>query len=253
MESIRGHFAELTLKVGKNLTNMSTNVDDLRVYLTGRFGGVSYSISSSSVSDMIETATRNRLWDYYNYHALEGIIKHVGKDDSVMKGWIEEYKTRLNAFKAATKIAEYIKGCTEEEILNTADEASEDYRKLYDTKFYRKLSMKLDRKKNDTTIKVTENCLSYIDELWTSISDHFLLPPLPVLLEKIHSGCIEITWIIPEIIALIINSKATSAESIEFYRQKNIMHIKMNDTTVFNDDDDVDVTEVYFYYKLCCR
>ena len=44
-------------------------------------------------------------------------------------------------------------------------------------------------------------------------------------------------WTIPERIAHTINLKATSPESIEFYRQKNIIHIMMNDTTVFNDDD----------------
>ena len=129
--------------------------------------------------------------------------------------------------------------------MNNADEALEDYKKLYDTRFYRKLSLKL-RDDRKSIIKVNENSLSYIDELWTSLSDHFLLPPLPVLLEKICSGCIEITWTIPESIARTINLKATSPESIEFYQQKNIIHIMMNDTTVFNDDDilKADVPEV---------
>ncbi len=142
---------------------------------------------------------------------------------------MEEYKTKLTAFKTTTKIADYIKGCTDDEFSNNADEALEDYKKLYDTQFYRKLSLKL-RDDKKSIIKVNENFLSYIDELWTSLSVHFLLPPLPVLLEKIHSGCMEITWTIPESIALIINSKATSPESIKFYRQKNIIHIMMNDS-----------------------
>ncbi len=66
--------------------------------------------------------------------------------------------------------------------MNNADEA---LKKLYDTRFYRKLSLKL-RDDKKSIIKVNENFLSYIDELWTSLSDHFLLPPLSVLLEKIH-------------------------------------------------------------------
>ncbi len=125
------------------------------------------------------------------------------------------------------------------------DTNEEDYQKLYDMKFYRKLSLKL-RKSRSSILKVNENCLSYIDELWTSVSDHFLLPPLPILLEKIRNGCIEVTWIVPVTIALTINLKATSQGSMEFYRQKNIVQIMMNDKTVFDDNDIqiADVTEV---------
>ncbi len=238
MESIKGRFADLTVEVMRKLKTMKIDADDFRLYLISRLKCDNFILSMSSLSEMIEYGTRKRLWDYYNYSALEGIIKYFGKDDSEMIGKMEEYKTRLFAFKAKTKIADYVKYCTDYEV-----DAFEDYKKLNDREFYQ-LSIKLwDSKKNGSTIKVDENCLSYIDELWTSISNHFLLPPLSVLLEKIHSGCIEITWIIPEIIALTINSKATSPESIEFYQQKNIMHIMMNDKTVFNDDD-VDLTEV---------
>ncbi len=243
-ESIRGHFADLTVRVMKRLKTINIDVDDFRVYLTSRFGYDDFISSISSVSEMINAVTRKPLWNYYNYHALERIIESFGKDDSEMIGWMEEYKTRLTAFKATTKISDYIKDCTDDEFMDDAD--GEDYQKLYDKKFYRKLSLKL-RESKSNILKVNENCLSYIDELWTSLSDQFLLPPLPNLLEKIRNGCIEVTWIVPITIARTINMKATSKGSIEFYRQKNIVRIMMNDKTVFDDDNDIqiaDVTEV---------
>ncbi len=248
VERIKGHFAELTVRVIERLKTINIDVDNFRVYLTSRFGCGDFISSISSVSEMIDAVTRMQYWDYYNYHALEGIIKYFGKDDSEMIGWMEEYKSRLTAFKATTKIADYIdiKDSTYDELIDHADIPFEDYKKSYDKKFYRRLSFKLRKSKNNI-IRVDERCLSYIDELWTSLSDHFLLPPLPIFLEKIREGCIEVTWIVPVAIACTISLKATSQGSIEFYRQKNIVQITMDDTTVFDDDNDIliaDVTEV---------
>ncbi len=248
MESIKGHFAELTVRVIEKLKAMNIDVDNFRVYLTSHFGCGDFISSISSVSKMIEAVTTKRLWDYYNYHALEGIIKYFGKDDSEMIGWMEEYKSRFTSFKATTKIADFIdiKDSTYDELIDRADTLYEDYKKSYNNKFYRRLSFKL-RKSKNSIISVNERCLSYIDELWTSLSDHFLLPSLPILLEKIREGCIEVTWIVPVAIACTISLKATSQGSIEFYRQKNIVQITMDDTTVFDDDNDIliaDVTKV---------
>ncbi len=184
MERISGHFANIIVEVKKRLEAMNMNVDNFRVSLTSHFNGEDFISSISSVSDMIDAMKRKQCWDYYNYQVLEGIIKHFGKDDSEMIGWMEEYKTRLMAFKATTKIADYIKDCTDDE-LKLNHRANTDYKKLYDRKFYQGLSFNLSRK---STIRIDENCLTYIDEEWTFVSDHFLLPPLPILLEKIVHG-----------------------------------------------------------------
>ncbi len=247
MEHIKGHFADLTVRVRRRLKAINIDVDDFRLYLTSRFGCGDFISSISSVSEVIDAVTRKPLWDYYNYHALEGIIKYFGKDDSEMIGWMEKYKTRLTAFKATTKIADYIDIKDDDELIYGADIPFKDHQKLYDRKFYHELSFKLSQKRKNNIIRVDERCLSYIDELWKSVSDQFLLPPLPIILEKIRNGCIEVTWIVPVTIALTINLKATSHRSIEFYRQKNIVQITMNDRTVFDDDNDIliaDVTEV---------
>ncbi len=177
---IKGHYSDL-LVAGK-LRDRNINVDDFRLYLTSHLGCSDFISSISSVSKMIEAVTEKQLWNYYDYYALEGIIKSFAKDDSEIIGWMEEYKTRLTAFKAATKIADYIKDCTDDD---NEDEALKDYQKSYDSKFYRELSLKL-RDSENSILKVDENSLSYINEIWTAISAHFLLPPLPIFLEKIR-------------------------------------------------------------------
>ena len=181
---------------------------------------------------MIEAVTEKQLWNYYDYYALEGIIKSFAKDDSEMIGWMEEYKTRFTAFKAATKIADYIKDCTDDELIDNEDEALKDYQKSYDSKFYRELSLKL-RDSENSILKVDENSLSYINEIWTAISAHFLLPPLPILLENIRKK----SRIIPPVtIACIINLMAKSPGSTEFCQQKTIMRIMVDDKVVYNDE-----------------
>ena len=243
MESIKGHFAELTVKVIERLKTMNIDVDNFRVYLTSRFGCGDFISSISSVSEMINAVTTKRLWDYYNYHALEGVIKHCGKNDSEMIGWMEEYKIRLTAFKATTKIYIADRNRKDNSLMDNSlmDNPDKDNQKSYDQRFYSELSVKLRDSKSGSIRKVNENCLSYIDELWTSLSDHFLLPPLPVLLEKICNGCIE--WIVPVIIALTINLKATSQGSMEFYREKNIVHMMVDDKIIFNDNN-IQIAEV---------
>ena len=232
---IKGHYSRLIVRVVGKLRERNINVDDFRLYLTSHLGCGDFILNISSVSEMIEAVTRKRYWDYYNYYALEEIIKCFGKDDSEMIGWMKEYKTRLTAFKATTKIADYIKDCTDEELMDDADEAFEGYQKLYDRNFYRKLSLKL-RDSNNSIVKVDENSLSYIDENWTAMSDHFILPPLPVLLEKIRKKCIEITWIVPISIACIINLMAKSPGCTEFCQQRNIMRIMVDDKVVYDED-----------------
>ncbi len=155
-----------------------------------------------------------------------------------MIGWMEEYKTRLFAFKTATKISDYVESYTDAELMDDAGEAN-NYYEAYDKRFYVRLSLKL-RENRGSILRVNHNCLLYIDELWTTISRYFLLPPLPILLEKIRDGCIEITWIVPVTIALTINLKATSQGSVEFYQQKNIMRIVMDDKVVYNEDKEED-------------
>ncbi len=110
------------------------NVDDFRFYLTTRLGCGDFISSISSVSEMIQAVTMKRYWDYYNYKALEGIIDYFCKDDSEMTGWMEEYESRLFAFKTTTKIAEYVKSCTDAELM---DDANNEV--LFDKTFYKKL------------------------------------------------------------------------------------------------------------------
>ncbi len=233
-KDIRKTYSRLIVRVMGKLRDKNINVVDFRLYLKTYFGCGDFISSISSVTEMIEAVTRKPLWNFYNYCALEGIIECFGMNDSEMIGWLEEYKTRLSAFKTATKIADYVKGYTDADLMADTDETINDY-EVYDKRFFIKLSLKL-RKNEDSILRVNQECLSHIDELWTTISSYFILPSLPTLLEKICDGCIEITWIVPIAIASIINLKVTSPGCTKFCQQRNIMRIVVGDNAVYNED-----------------
>ncbi len=231
--SIKSHFASLIVRVAEKL---NIKLENLRLFLISHLGCDGSILSGiSSVRGIIETVTEKKLWDYYNYHALEGIIKHFAKDDTDLIEKMEDYKTRLTAFKATTKIADYIENCTENELM--ADNVDGISKMKYDKEFYRALSYKL-RESNNSILKINEKCLSHIDDLWNDISAQFYLPPLPTLLEKIRGGSIEVTWLVATSIACIIN--AASQESIAFYQQKDIVRVMINDKVLYYDNEDTD-------------
>ncbi len=137
---------------------------------------------------------------------------------------------QLTAFKATTKIADYIKDCTEDELM--ADNAGGI---KYDKEFYQELSFKL--KESDSSIlKINEKCVTYIDEFWKDLSAQFHLPPLPILLDKIREGCIEVTWLVPASIACIINAESLFKESMranEFYQQHGVVRVMLNNEVIY--------------------
>ncbi len=187
--SIKCSFADLTVRVTRKLSTKYIEPGDLRHFLKCRLECGDIISGISSVPEMIEAVTEKTLWNYYNYHALEGIIKHFATDDMELIGWMEDYKTRLTAFKATTKIADYIEDCTEDELM--ADSVDGKSNVKYDKVFYQKLSFKLSEGKY-SILKINEKCLSYIDDLWNDISSQFYLPPLPILLAKICGGSMEV-------------------------------------------------------------
>ena len=252
--SIIFSFADLAIKVAENLSAKKIRPGDLRLLLKCRLGCGDIISGISCVRKMIETVTEKKYWDYYNYHALEGIIKHFAENATELLGRMEDHKTKLTAFKTTTKIADYIKECTKDELM--VDGIS---KMKYDKEFNKELSFKL-RDSKDSILKINEKCLSYIDNFWNDISDQFHLPPLPILLAKIRGGCIEVTWFVPASIACIINK--LSQESNEFYQQHGVVRVMINNEVLYNEDgpsaqvwvDYVDVQKcpTLLFQLLCC-
>ena len=225
MIKIKHSFSKLASKVIKRLELRSRSGDidmrRFRCYIIQMFGDIINIDDASSMYDIMAAVSRHQLWDYSCYTPIANIAEEFGGDDGELREWISSYKSELSGFKATTKIVDYIKVCNEEqEFADSTQSIKEDM-----TRFnYRTLTIKLKS-------RVLEKSLDYIDQLWMSIADHFLLPSLTALLDRIQEGCVEVTWLVPLQIALQI--KDGIQNSAEFLKQLGMVKVVVDNTILY--------------------
>ena len=224
---ISGSFATLVRKVVSKLEKRDINMRDFRLYVVNLFPPGDVIMDAVGVADIFEIISRHRLWDYTHCTPIEEIVGEFGGDDLELRGWIGDYKAELAGFKATTKIVDFIKACSDEEEIADSDQSIRHDMARYDKRYCRKLTIKL-------RAKVTEKSLSYIDEFWRSIADHFFLPCLSVLLDNIQKGCIEVTWCVPTLLALQI--QANVQDSTQFLQQLAIIRVVMDGEILYDEE-----------------
>ena len=176
---IRGSFAILVMKVLSKLATMNIDMDEFLVFIDNLFPE-NFTSSKATMAEIFRSISHNNSWYYLNCEPIVQIHKaFIGEDDELSK-LIKSYKLELLGFKASTKIIDFIKACKQYE--KTTEKSIEGYKKDCHT-----LEVKLN-------VKITEECLDYLDHLWKSFAEEFHIPLLPVVLEKISIGCAEITY-----------------------------------------------------------
>jgi len=228
-QNISAKYATLLTNVYNRLQQKHIDVRGFRLFVVAHFPPGDCIPHSGDLAEVFEAITRNRLWDYLNYQPLEGIVQHFGGDDDEMKDWLKEYKADLAGFKACTKIINYL---SEVESDSSFDESDSEQPTLpkparYDPRYYRKLSLKL-------KVKVTDQTLSYIDDIWKSVSEYLLLPPLSALLDHICKGSITVVWLIPT--GLVPQSLKRIRQCSNFFQQNSIESVTLDDKCVYNEE-----------------
>lgn len=172
---------------------------------------------------MFRAITQNGLWDFWNYSPLEEIVQRFGKDDPQLLLWINEYKCDLVGFKACTKMITYL---SDVKSSDTEQPAPVNAAK-YDHKYYHELSVKL-------KLNVANRSLSFIDDLWRSVSECFLLPPLSALFDRVHKGCITVVWLIPT--SLVPRLLRQIYKARVFLKQRHIASLALDNLCVYNEE-----------------
>ena len=223
---IKGSFATLVRKVAAKLEQRHLSITEFRLYMFSLFPPGDIIADSATVTDIFGLLSRHRLWDYSYCTPIEEIANEFGGDDLELKGWINDYKSELAGFKATTRIVEYIKICSDEEIADAEQSLHQDMAR-YDRRYCRKLTFKLKS-------RVTEKSLDYIDKFWQSIADHFLLPSLPVLLDSIQEGCVEVTWLVPTLSALQIQTNIQ--DSAAFLEKCEVIRVIIDGEILYDEE-----------------
>ena len=211
-------------------------MEDLQVFLTSYFSPGKCIPKSSSIHEIFKAITRHKLWDYWNYSPLEGIVQGFAADDQELTSWIETYRQDLESYKVTTKLIDHI--ATAASVSTVGESPSDEERPArYDKQYYRTLSCKLKTKFTDHTLK-------YIDELWDKFANLYGLPPRVVLLDCIHKGCVSIVWLVPSRLApQILNA---TPPNDEFYHKHEIMRVEFNEKCLHQEEKKV--YQVHMHY-----
>ena len=224
LTKITGSFAKLVTNVAEKLNkNEKLDLEVFRCFMVNLFPPGRCIPQSSKVIEIFEAVTKNELWSYWHYTPVEKIAAEYAPNDDEVKGWLDSYKKQLSGYKATTKIADVIE-------LYSIDELADPSRRLtvtYDPAYLQRLSLKL-------KTRVTEKSLEYIDDLWISLAEYFLLPSLSVLLERIRSGCIEVSWLIPPHYAFQIIGNLQ--ENSSFLQSKGIVKVLLDGDCVYDEE-----------------
>jgi len=199
--------------------------------------------TSQNISDIFKDITRHKLWDFMNYYSIEAILEEFGGGDGEVTQLLRDYKMELAGFKAATKIVDYINFTKPGGDVADTDSSLTPNIARYDSTFCQKLSMKLDT-------RVEEKGLFYLDDLWKSVAAHFMLPSLPVLLESIREGCVEVTWLVPPSHTMQIQWNIDGA--LEFLQRNGIFRISINDDAVYDNTSSLENKVSTKECKLVC-
>ena len=227
--NITAKYATLLTNIYDRLKEKQTDVQGFCLFVIARFPPGDCIPQSSDLCELFQAITRNRLWDFLNYQPLEDIVQHFGADDEQMKDWMKEYKAHLAGFKACTKIVHYLSEVESDSSFDESDSEQPTQPKpaRYDRRYYHKLSLKL-------KVKVTDQSLSYIDDIWRSVSEYLLLPRLSILLDHIYKSSITVVWLIPT--GLVPRLLKQIRHAGDFFQQHHISSVTLDDRCVYDEE-----------------
>ena len=227
-QNITAKYAALLTNVYNRLQRKEIDVQEFRLFVIARFPPGDFIPQSSDLGELFEAITRNGLWDFLNYKPLEDIVQQFGADDEQLKDWVKEYKAHLVGFKACTKLVDYLAVVESDSSFDESDSDQPTQPKLarQDPQYFRKLSLKL-------KVKVTDQSLSYVDDIWRSVSEYLLLPPLSAILNHICKGSITVVWLIP--IGLVPQLLKRIRQAGDFFEQQNFESVTVDDQCVYDE------------------
>ena len=110
---------------------------------------------SADIYEFFEALIYNKLWDFWNYNLLEGIVEAFAADDAEIASWIEAYLQDLKSYKVTTKL---IDAADSVPIVDSSkDQLTKPARN--GEQYYQTLSVKLGTEFTDQT-------MDYIDNFW---------------------------------------------------------------------------------------
>jgi acetyl-CoA synthetase len=167
-------------------------------------------VSNFSFDDIFLFLTRNEVWDFLNFHVLTKIVKHFLAGEKMIQRAIESYQPKVDVFKRNTFLQDFVQvrssgacpipGC------------------------------------KDVMVKVKgmyeRYTLADVSEQEQFLASQFLLNQFIFKLKEAETGCVQITWLIPET-AIELLLPENLAKRGEALKHQGILEIRVDNRYVY--------------------
>ena len=220
-EQIREQFSGVVISVQEAFESEKVSVPRVRLFLLNFFDQNECFHSVKTFDDIFSAASINRLWDYQNYGPLEKLTEYFLPKKEEVASLLNDYTASLTGFLSVTNILQYIKN--KELQGDNGDTFAEKLSKLTPMQ-YKKIKVVLELEE-----RVTELSLIYVHKLWCRIARRYDLPSFTAVIDKITTGSLEVTWLVPQHIIdrIIPNSR--------FFRTQHIVQVFIDDVIVYDE------------------
>lgn len=224
-ERIKALFSALLLKIQTVLEIKNVVISRVRQFLVN-FLQCEECLPKqiSSLGDMFTAITMNGLWNYQHYSPLERLTDHFLPEEPQIKDFMRDYKSQLAGFFLTTKLVDFIE-CKQLQT-RESDHVSQEHSTLkkYTTEHYRKIKIRLEMSR-----RLSELSLEYVNKLWCSLAEEYDLPSLTAIIDEIVDGSLEITWLLPPYMAVMIKPRA------KFFRRYQIVKVFIEDILIYDE------------------
>ena len=180
--------------------------------------------STKSLDEIFRALAKYGLWDYLNYSLLQSIIKEFARDDKELNDMMERYQQDLTGHILVLRVQTYLDATPI--ATNNSDNSADE---IIPVQQKHELFIKLTAK---CKVNVTDHTLSYVIDLWQSLTKQFALPQPAMIFHKVAKGCISITWLIPANLVKYVTRMAQ--ESTNKFAEENVLRVTLEEQCIYS-------------------
>ena len=233
-QAILDKFADFQTKVCNKLVKNGVDTQEVRLFITNQFPpGDCIPPHPATLTEIFQAITHHRLWDYFHYSPLVRIAERFGADDPDIKGWVQNYKKDLKAYKLVKTVEDYVEVDLDFPPSKRAkhDPETVDLPPANCAKYNPRYNCPVEWKTN-----FMAHSLQYLTDVWELFSSHYLVPDSPptALLNRVRKGCFLITWLVPtDLIPKLIKR---ARNDTDFFQQHRILKVTVGDECIYEQD-----------------
>ena len=178
---------------------------------------------TQDLQEIFNFLSTHQHWTYQSYGLVEKLDKNFLQcSDNSIKQHIAKYKANLTGYFASEKIirSEFFQNSDSGSTTQSVTDYSHDHRK--------KLGVRLHFKR-----KLSDECLTYVADLWNSLQETFELPSITAVIDSIVEKCLEITWLILPTDAKKITALAKVHS--DFFQKHMIMSLTIDNDIIYEE------------------